>query len=320
MKRNDSRKPELEIVRHDPVADATPQARDPFRMLDQVNALAEARAADPDLGFVGRVLALCSLPRTNPGNQDKYIRRNGPFTLVMTATGEYKLPYGTLPRLLMAWVSTEAVRTQNRELVLGDSLAHFMRTLGIYNSGGHPQTHLKNQMRRLFNASIRVIHKHEHGERFIASQITDRGEFWWDPKRPAERTLWQSKIRLGEEFFNEIIHHPVPLDMNTLKGLKRSPLGLDLYMWLVYRTFKLDAPNRLSWPVLYRQFGADPSRSYDNVTVQHFRTDCQRELKKIKTAWPGLKYRIERGRRHEKTGAVVLLPSTPPIPPLKLVI
>ena len=90
MKRNDNRKPELEIVRHDPVADATPQARDPFRMLDQVNALAEAREADPDLGFVGRVLALCSLPRTNPGNQDKYIRRNGPFTLVMTATGEYK--------------------------------------------------------------------------------------------------------------------------------------------------------------------------------------------------------------------------------------
>ena len=215
-------------------------------MLDQVNALAEAREADPDLGFVGRVLALCSLPRTNPGNQDKYIRRNGPFTLVMTATGEYKLPYGTLPRLLMAWVSTEAVRTQNRELVLGDSLAHFMRTLGIYNSGGHPQTRLKNQMRRLFNASIRLIHKHEHGERFIASQIADRGEFWWDPKRPAERTLWQSKIRLGEEFFNEIIHHPVPLDMNTLKGLKRSPLGLDLYMWLVYRTFKLDAPLRLS--------------------------------------------------------------------------
>ena len=27
--------------------------------------------------------------------------------------------------------------------------------------------------------------------------------------------------------------------MNTLKALKRSPLGLDLYLWLVYRTFPL---------------------------------------------------------------------------------
>ena len=32
-----------------------------------------------------------------------------------------KLPFGNLPRLLLAWVSTEAVRTQSRELVLGRS-------------------------------------------------------------------------------------------------------------------------------------------------------------------------------------------------------
>ena len=41
--------------------------------------------------------------------------------------------------------------------------------------------------------------------------------------------------------------HPVPLDMNTLTALKRSTLGLDLYLWLVYRTFSLRAPQRLSW-------------------------------------------------------------------------
>ena len=32
---------------------------------------------------------------------------------------------------------------------------------------------------------------------------------------------------LGEALFNEIISHPVPLDMNILKALTRSPLGLD---------------------------------------------------------------------------------------------
>ena len=32
---------------------------------------------------------------------------------------------------------------------------------------------------------------------------------------PDESTLWESKIRLGEDFFNEVIRHPVPLDMNT---------------------------------------------------------------------------------------------------------
>ena len=56
--------------------------------------------------------------------------------------------------------------------------------------------------------------------------------------------LWDSKIELSEKFFNEIIRHPAPLNMNTLTALKRSPLGLDLYLWLVYRTFALRAPNQ----------------------------------------------------------------------------
>ena len=61
------------------------------------------------------------------------------------------------------------------------------------------------------------------------SFVADRAEFWWDVKRPAVPVLWDSTIQLGEQFFNEIIAHPVPIDLDTLKALKRSPLGLDLY-------------------------------------------------------------------------------------------
>ena len=297
----------------------TPQARHHFTQLDQVNRLVGAAEADPETGFMERRLMLCTLPRTNPRNRLQYVRRNGPFTLVLTATGEYKLPYGSLPRLLLAWVNTEAVKTQSRELVLGRSLSEFMRTLGIYNSGGHPQTRLKNQMVRLFNASIRLVYQDERGEASVGSLIADRTELWWDPKRPDEPVLWQSKIELGEKFFNEIIHHPVPLDMNVLKELTRSPLGLDLYLWLTYRTFSLDAPKRLSWPMLYRQFGVEPKRASDKFTVRNFRKDCLRELKKIQFAWPDLNYRIERGSRGEKSGALIVLPSAPAIPPLRLV-
>ena len=143
----------------------------------------------------------------------------------------------------MAWISTEAVRTQNRVLVLGDSLSDFMRSLGIYSSDGKAYTRLRNQMDRLFNASVRLIYEDEHGKRFVSSAIADRGEFWWNPKRPNERVLWDSKIRLGEDFFNEIVRHPVPLNMNTLTAMKRSPLGLDLYLWLVYRIFSLRRPD-----------------------------------------------------------------------------
>ena len=34
-----------------------------------MNHLVAAREADPDMGFTARLLALCSLPRTNPGNR-----------------------------------------------------------------------------------------------------------------------------------------------------------------------------------------------------------------------------------------------------------
>ena len=119
------------------IRNVSPQARHSFTVADQVNQLVRASEADPERGFMARMMALCSLPRTNPGNQHQYKRVNGPFKLIMSVSGDHKLPFGNLPRLLLAWVSTEAVRTQSRELVLGRSLAEFMRTLGIYhNSGG----------------------------------------------------------------------------------------------------------------------------------------------------------------------------------------
>ena len=287
----------------------SPQALHHFTQADQVNQLVEASEADPDMGFMARLMALCSLPRTNPGNQKEYKRVNGPYTLYMIAGGGNKLPFGNLPRLLLAWVCTEAVRTKSRELFLGASLSKFMRTLGVYNSGGQPQTRLRNQMKRLFGCTVSLIYEDEHGEQFVSSLIAERGEFWWNERKPDEPSLWDSKIELGEKFFNEIISHPMPLNMNTLTALKRSTLGLDLYLWLVYRIFSLRAPLRLSWRQVYRQFGAHPAKARDNNTVQAFRYKVLRELKKIKLAWPELNYATAKG-------VLILSPSISAIAPL----
>ena len=287
--------------------EASPQARHSFTVADQVHQLVSAAEAEPDRGFMARTMALCSLPRTNPGNRLQYKRVNGPFTLHMIAGGSNKLPFGNFPRLILAWVCTEAVRTQSRLLVLGPSLAKFMRELGVYSSGGgNVHTKLRNQMRRLFGCTVSMIYKDEHGEQFVSSLIAERGEFWWN--KPDQTSLWDSKIYLGEPFFQEIINRPVPIDMNTLTALKRSTLGLDLYLWLTYRTFTLRATLRLTWRQVYRQFGSDPDRSSDRVTVRNFQRKVLRELKKIKLAWPELNYTTA-------PGVLVLHPSTPTIPP-----
>ena len=163
-------------------------------------------------------------------------------------------------------------------------------------------------MTRLFRCSVQIIYTDGEHEVTVSSFLADRTEYWWNTKRPTAPVLWDSTIELGEKFFQEIIAHPIPLDLNTLRAMKRSSLGLDLYFWLVYRTFTLKAPLTLSWRQLYRQFGANPSAG---TSTNGFRASCLRELKKIKRAWPDLGYRTV-------TSGLVIEPSPPRIPPSQL--
>ena len=96
--------------------------------------------------------------------------------------------------------------------------------------------------------------------------------------------------------------------LESLTALKRCSLGLDLYLWLAYRTFSLRAPQRVTWRQVYRQFGLHPAKASENQTVQNFRYKVLRELKKIKLAWPDLNYSTS-------PGVLILYPSTPIIAP-----
>ena len=87
-------------------------------------------------------------------------------------------------------------------------------------------------MRRLFNAHVQLVYADQHRETSVSSSVADRTDLWWNDCKPGEPMLFNSKIELGEKFFQEIITHPVPIDMNTLTALKRCALGLDLYLWL----------------------------------------------------------------------------------------
>ena len=290
------------------------QAHHHFTRFDQVEQLVRASEAAPDTGFMARLMMLCSLPRTDPGDRAQYKRVNGPYTLIMTAVGQTGLPFGNLSRLLLAWVCTEAVRTQSRELFLGSSFSGFMRRLGMAPIGGGSRggrTRLHNQMKRLVNAHIQLAYEDNQVLASVNSPVASRTGFWWNERTSGGQGLWDSKIELGENFFQEIIRHPAPLDMNTLKALKRSSLGIDLYLWLTYRTFTLKRPLRLSWGCLYRQFGVNPAKADDHYTVKNFRKDCLRELGKIKVAWPDLNYSTAQG-------VLIVWPSKPAIVPARL--
>ena len=165
-------------------------------------------------------------------------------------------------------------------------------------------------MDRLFHSHVQLIYEDEqHKAQCELTGSPTEPSLWWNPKRPDELSLWDSKILLSEAFFNEIISHPVPLDMNTLKALKRCALGLDLYLWLTYRTFTLKSPQRLTWRQLYRQFGTDPAKASDKFIVEQLPPKCSTGVEEDQAGLAGVELRDGQGR-------LILHPSTPAIAPL----
>ena len=161
------------------------------------------------IGFMARLLALCSTAPHQPRNPERVqARQRNLHALHDRILGDNKLPFGNFPRLLMAWVSTEAVRTQSRVLILGQSLAKFMKTLRVYSSGGGcEQIKFRNEVKRLLkqgelsSCSTSDQHRRFHGQR------RDR-----PPHRVlVERAPGRSVLTLGQQdrtaartVFNEI--------------------------------------------------------------------------------------------------------------------
>ncbi len=79
---------------------------------------AEAAREAGALGFMARVLVQATMPHRK-ADSNEFTRTNGAFTLSMLAPTKVGLPYGSLPRLLVSWLTTEAVRTKDPVLVLG---------------------------------------------------------------------------------------------------------------------------------------------------------------------------------------------------------
>ena len=242
-------------------------------LVEEALAIESEQALDAGrLGFMCRAMVQASLPsRKTPGSE--FTRQNGHFTLTMLAPSAIGLPYGTVPRLLLTWLATEAVKTKERELVLGDTLSSFMRELGMTPTGGRWGSipRLKDQSRRLFAATITGFYEDEDRTAMLSQQIADHANLWWDNGSPDQAGLWKSTVKLSESFFNEVVNNPVPVDLRAVKVLQRSPLALDIYAWLTYRLSYLKSPTVIPWALLEMQFGANYklTRQFKASFIEH---------------------------------------------------
>ncbi|MEV0732283.1 replication protein RepA [Polymorphospora sp. NPDC050346] len=231
-----------------------------------------ATEEEQEIGFLTHLLTQTNLPYKDPGAIPVWTRHNGNVTLHvdpgkrLVAPGTYQpiYPFGLLPRLLLIWMSSQAVKTRSPQLVLGSSLSTFMRDLGLQVTGGRTGTitRMRDQMERLLKSRLSVeisdgAHRDRGGQMTVALAWN---LFWEDSNGNGQDPLFPSTIQLSTDFFNQVVEHPVPLNMRALAALRAkggSPMRVDIYAWLTWRYSWLRRPTVVPWEMLMVQFGTN---------------------------------------------------------------
>lgn len=257
----------------------------------------ERNPDDFDMALSARVFAQVSLPYREPAAGTEYWeRRNGNTVLTVRPALLFEkdgprriaFPFGLLPRHTLTWMATEAFRTKDPTLELGDSMSEFMAKLDLAKNGQNAKR-LTEGMRRLFGAQVSVdnIAEVEGGSAIQTGyfQIATSTQLWYSEN--AEPGRWTSKVTLSDEFYKSILEAPVPLDLNAIKALGKSPLRYDLYLWLTHRMSYLREPSRITWEQLYFQFGSQFSK------LAKFKFEFLEHLDIVKIIYPDLNVEVD---------------------------
>lgn len=275
-----------------PKSKQSKDVRTPAAIRDLIEASIEveemaAREAGT-IGFMTSIWACASMPHAAvEGHMFK--RSNGVTTLKIVSDPDYGLPYGRLPRIMMAWICTEAKKTSSRQLLLGRSQTEFMAKLGMTATGGKNGSipRFKEQATRLLHSMISLTSDRGNEHRFSNMLIAKRGMLLWDPRQPDQPSLWDSTLTLDQDFYAEIEQSSVPIDMRVINAL-RSPLAIDIYLWLTWRLREIKGGQTvIPWQGLKLQFGSNYEDS--NQGLLNFKSEFQKKLRDVRRFYPAAK-------------------------------
>jgi hypothetical protein len=238
------------------------------------------------------VLCQTVLPYRDPGLEvKKWVKENGRAYLVLRSEDEYNpitgqdeffgLPFGPKARLVLMYLNSEAVKTQNPEINVGDSMTAFIKRIGLATDGRNIKG-VKEQLKRLASTSITIGLKNGYDENHPSLREKSniiKGINLWFPKDPNQRVLWSSTVRLSDDYFNTLVKHAVPLDERVIAAIKHNSMALDIYAWLAQRTFRIAAGKSafIPWVSLHEQFG----QGYNEIRM--FRRAFRDALKLVQT-------------------------------------
>jgi hypothetical protein len=260
------------------------------------------------LSFQYVPLIQCSFPHADPGDVATFTRRNGWLELTLaTNKPSVGLPYGVPARLLTIFLSSEAIRTRSPEVFLGESVHEFLRRLDVPITRGERGSLrvYANQLLRLIHCSLSVDENvrddsGRHGLHLRQALFAEEARLWWDDDQ--ERRVGQgSSLVLSPVLFDSILERSAPLSTAAIKKLRKSPMDLDVYAWLVHRLFHLGRPSTITWAQLSGQFG------HGYAELRKFRRFFADSLKRVLEVYPEAQVRLA------EVG-VILSPSRPHLP------
>ena len=270
----------------------------------------------PDKTSNGKVIAYTpyfttqfGLPHS-PVEGEKWVRKDGNRTLRITADSRYGVPYGSIPRLLIAWVATWQVRHPGAAVIeLGKNLSSFLEDeLHLPRTGKYIRN-VKEQLIALFTSKISVTVEDDVPEHFgyKSAQLADEIELWGHTD--TQDALWNSYIILTPKFRDYLLANPVPIDTRAFPILSGSPLAIDYYLWFARTMFSLKKSRLVTWAELHGQFGS----AYDFTDKRgrhNFRTESKKQIEtRVSVAYPTLRISFD-----PKGKGIILHPSPTPVP------
>ena len=207
-----------------------------------------------------------SKPKTNT-----YTHIIGQRSLTLNADPEFGVPYGSIARLLLAKITAEACKTKSRIQQL-PRISQFLKELDTAVTGNRILS-IRNQALSLFTTQILL--KNQSLNRIKGKNFTLIEDYSVWSTRTKTQTDWVSEIKLSEAFYIQATESALPVDYRALRQLARSPIAMDIFMWLTYRLNVVKNDTLITWENLKSQFG----QNY--LDDKHGRYNFKRKFKEL---------------------------------------
>ena len=279
-----------------------------LREFDTLASILERRPTFAEFAYQHAVLCQVGLPRRRVEGT-RFMRRSGDAWLNVQAgmldegKGPVRqpVPYGPLPRLALAHVSTFAVQNRTPEVPIGDSASEFLRRIGVEPDGGKRFSSLRRQMHALAACYIQLGYR---GVTVSGSPIR-KFSAWTNDRGEEQSSIWPGRLLLSQEFYKTLIETAVPLDMRALNALSGSSLALDIYTTLAHRLWRIEGSVTIHWSSLRAQFGQE-YQGKDGART--FKRKFKKALADVLKVYPQAKVIVT-------SGGIQCFSSPPPVPP-----